>query len=285
MSTGVVAAIVVAVLVVIAVVAAVSMSRGAPSTGRLKHRFGPEYDRALAQHDGDAKATRKELSDRVKRYGEIQRRPLSESERERYAERWRNVQAQFVEEPAQALDSADRLVAEVAANRGYPPAGSPEHFDALSVHYGNQLQGYRRTHALAEHASAGGEGATEDLRQSLVSARGLFDELLDTDGKPAVPRTERTEPEGVEPEGADSAEGTEPDQVEPATAERTGEYTDDRTDDGTEPAGSAESTDPDAAAADGPDAGSGRAHQSLGHRFASLTGTVRKDEDRGSDRA
>jgi hypothetical protein len=264
MSTGAVIAIVVVVLVVIAVVAALTMSRGAPSTSRLKHRFGPEYDRALARHDGDEKATRQELTDRVKRYGDLDRTPLSEADRERYVERWQTVQAHFVEEPGRAVGEADRLVGELAAARGFPGADSPEHFDALSVHHAQGIQGYRQAHALAEHAGAGGHGGTEDLRQSLVAARGFFNELLDTDGRSGAPRKDRTPAEVPAGRTAEAAD------------DRTAEPVDDRT--GTDPA--APAADSDAAYDDdGPD----REHHSLGHRFAALTGTGRKAEDRGSE--
>lgn len=259
MSTGAVAAIVVAVLVVIAAVAW-SMSRGTPGTGRLKHRFGPEYDRALARHEGDTKATNKELADRVKRYGSLDRQPLSEADRAQYAQRWQAVQAQFVEDPAAAVDSADRLVGQLAANRGYPAADSPEHFDALSVHHGNQLQGYRRAHALAEHASAGGEGATEDLRQSLIGARGLFEELTGADGGTSASARPAPAPD-VPHAPAESATSVEP--AKPV-----------------EPAGSAGAAEPVAAGAD--TSGTGHGHHTLGHRFAALTGSTRKSDDPGS---
>ncbi|SEF50291.1 hypothetical protein SAMN05216223_101141 [Actinacidiphila yanglinensis] len=262
MSTGAVAAIVVAVLVVIAVVAVWTMSGGAPRSGRLKHRFGPEYERTLAQHDGDAKAAGKELSDRVKRYGGLERRPLSAAEREQYTARWRAVQAQFVEDPAKALHQADQLVAQVAKERGFPAAGSPEHFDALSVHHATPLQGYRRAHALAEHASAGGEGATEDLRQSLIGARGLFDELLGDSGSAST----RTRPAQA-PDTPDAEPAPERPRAEAESAP--------------EPVGvgAGKQSDEDAESTED---GAGRS--TLGHRFAALTGSVRKSDD-GSGRA
>ena len=241
MSTGVVTAIVVAVLIVIAIAATMATTRTTPA-GTLKHRFGPEYDRTLAQHSGDAKATRKELSERVKRYGRLERGALSEQARTQYADRWTAVQAQFVEDPARSVHEADRLIADLAQDRGFPAAGSPEHFDALSVHHAHQVQGYRQAHALAEHAGAGGRRATEDLRQALVSARELFNDLLTTEPKSASSRTRAAEPEPApEPEA------------------------------GSEPA-AAEQQDP-VAAADEPE------HPTLGHRFAALTGSVRKSRD------
>jgi hypothetical protein len=185
MSTGAVIAVVV-VLVAIAIVAAPAMTRrgGAGSPG-LKRRFGPEYERTLARHDGDAKVTRRELAERVKRYGGIEPRPLSAESRRRHTESWAAVQSRFVDEPGSAVSEADRLVAGLAAERGYPGADSPEHFDALSVHHPHQVQGYRHAHALAGHGPAG-HRATEDLRQGLLEFRELFDELLRDAGRARV---------------------------------------------------------------------------------------------------
>jgi hypothetical protein len=193
MSTGAVIAVVVAVVVILALVAAWTMLRGGGGAGGtgLKRRFGPEYERTLDRHDGDTKATRQELSERVKRYGGIEPRRVDPQERERYVVRWAEVQARFVDEPGRAVTEADRLIAGVAADRGFPDANSPEHFDALSVHYPHEVQGYRQAHALAEHAGAGGRRATEDLRQALVAARELFDELAQSAGE-AARKSERT---------------------------------------------------------------------------------------------
>jgi len=188
MSTGAVIAVVVAIVVVLAIVAAWTVLRGDSANGiGLKRKFGPEYERTLARHDGDNKATRQELADRVKRYGGIAPRPVGTQERERYAARWAEVQARFVDEPGRAVGAADQLISQVAADRGFPGADSPEHFDALSVHYPYQVQGYRQAHALAEHARTDGRRATEDLRQALVAARELFDGMLSDAGPSEAP--------------------------------------------------------------------------------------------------
>jgi hypothetical protein len=187
MSTGAVIAVVVAVVVVLAIVAALVLLRGGGPAGSpvgLKRRFGPEYERTLARHDGDAKATRRELTERVKRYGGLTRQPLSAQARERYEAGWAAAQARFVDDPGQALNEAERLLAGLAAERGFPGPESPEHFDALSVHHPHEVQGYRYAHTLAEHGPAGPRG-TEELRQALLGARGLFEALI-ADADPAA---------------------------------------------------------------------------------------------------
>ncbi|MYS23270.1 hypothetical protein GA0115240_150510 [Streptomyces sp. DvalAA-14] len=233
--SGAVIAVIVAVVVVIAIVAAVAMMRGNGTSGAgLKRRFGPEYERTLAQHDGDEKATREELAERVKRYGDIERQPVSAQQREQYGARWAEIQAHFVDDPGRALNEADRLIAEVAAERGYPAANSPEHFDALSVHHPHEVQGYRQAHALADHAGAGGRKVTEDMRQAMVSARALFDDMLRDADKPSrttapadttVPATDRdTDTDQAAPAGTAPAATTGP--VAPTTEPVTGSSTD-----------------------------------------------------------
>lgn len=228
MSAGAVIAVVVAVLVILVIVAAgvlLTRAGGAASPG-LKRRFGPEYERTLARHDGDGRTTRRELSERVKRYGGIELRPLSAAARERHAASWTAVQARFVDAPGAAVAEADRLVAGLAAERGFPGAESPEHFDALSVHHPHEVQGYRHAHALAERGPAGGgPGATEDLRQALLGARGLFDKLLH-EAVPALrkgaaqpepsPTPSGAPPEPAAPESPDGdADVSEPDRRRP----------------------------------------------------------------------
>jgi hypothetical protein len=201
MSTGAVLAIVAAVLVLAAVAAASATAREGGGA-RLKRRFGPEYDRTLARYDGDDRATRQELTERVRKYRALDRRPLDRESRERYGARWQAAQARFVDEPAAAVAEADRLIGGLAAGCGFPAAGSDEHFDALSVHHPHAVQGYRQAHALADHAGAGGRRATEDLRRALVAARGLFDELLDAapEAPAAVDGTPEPEREPEVPE-------------------------------------------------------------------------------------
>jgi hypothetical protein len=213
MSTGAIIAIVAAVIIVAAIIAAVTMQRGAGGPG-LKRRFGPEYERTLARHDGDSRATRRELTERVKRYGGIEQRALPEQVQERYAARWSAIQAQFVEDPAAAVQSADRLIAELAAERGYPAADSPEHLDALSVHHPHYVHGYRDVHA----ATAGdARHGTEDLRKALVAARAMFDDMLHVSGS----TRDTADPEGErEPVAEETEEAAAQDESKPVHGKR-----------------------------------------------------------------
>ncbi|MUT91546.1 hypothetical protein [Streptomyces sp. Z38] len=183
MSTGLIIALIVIVAVVVAVAAVLTLRARGPRHGAsLKRRFGPEYERAVARHDGDAKAAERELSERVERHGSLQVRPLEPAERERYEARWTAAQERFVDAPREAVAEADRLIAELAGTRGFPADGQyEEQVAALSVHHAHHVEGYRRVHRVAQaHPDGAHEGAvgTEDMREAMVEARALFEELV-----------------------------------------------------------------------------------------------------------
>ncbi|MGW3266957.1 hypothetical protein [Streptomyces sp. NPDC001056] len=185
MSTGLIILLVVIVALVV-VAALVTLLIGHRSGGGpgLKRRFGPEYERTVAAHDGDKRAAERELNERVERHGDLRERPLSREERDRYTARWASVQEHFVESPRQAVAEADQLLGEVAQVRGYPGGGRyDEQLAALSVHHADHVDGYRRVHRMARAAGAGGTGTgTEEMRSALVGAHELFDELTGVGG-------------------------------------------------------------------------------------------------------
>ncbi|MGW0859032.1 hypothetical protein [Streptomyces sp. NPDC002690] len=166
--------IIIGVVVVVAI-AGYFLQRGrATGAGGLKRRFGPEYDRVLARHQGDTKLAEQELAERVKRHGSISAQPLSAEARERYTARWTRVQERFVDAPEDAVAEAGDLLDELSRERGFPEAGGAEdRAEALSVHHGTHVDAYRRVHAARD-----GSGGTEELRTDLVEARALFDSLL-----------------------------------------------------------------------------------------------------------
>ncbi|MFE7760980.1 hypothetical protein [Streptomyces sp. NPDC057438] len=196
MSTGLIIAliVIVAVVVVAAAVLALRARAGAGGGGSLKRRFGPEYERAVTRHDGDERAAARELAERVKRHGSMEKRSLSGAERERYESRWAAAQERFVDSPREAVAEADRLLSEVAAARGFPDGGHYEtQVEALSVHHAHHVHGYRRVH-LAAHTAPGRDGTadgagpgtgTEEMREAMIEARALFEELVTPDRRDA----------------------------------------------------------------------------------------------------
>ncbi|MBY8342523.1 hypothetical protein LXH13_12670 [Streptomyces spinosirectus] len=201
MSTGLIIALIVIVAAVVVVAAVLALrNRGPRGGGRdLKRRFGPEYDRTVARHDGDTKAAERELTGRVERHGALRVRPLEADRREQYTARWTAAQERFVDAPHEAVAEADRLLAELAAERGFPDGGQyEEQLAALSVHHAHHVHGYRHIHRVARASAGGQDGAgtdTEEMREAMVEARALFEDLTAHDGHDGTAhRTDGTDP-------------------------------------------------------------------------------------------
>lgn len=145
-------------------------------TAQLRAGFGPEYDRVVEQR-GDQRAGEAELQERRERRQEYEIRPLGDSARERYAERWRDTQRHFVDQPASALADADGLVSEVMRERGYPVEDFDQQAADVSVDHPGVVEHYRTAHAVSVD-SAEQRASTEDLRRGMVHYRALFSELL-----------------------------------------------------------------------------------------------------------
>ncbi|WP_329112722.1 hypothetical protein [Streptomyces sp. NBC_01353] len=157
-------------------------------TRSLKRRFGPEYDRTLERHGGDSGAAHHDLRERVERHGGIRPLPLEPAIREHYAAQWTMLQERFVDAPRQAVADADELLARIAATRGFPdPDRREEQLAALSVHHPHHVEGLRAVRR-AVHSEA---ASTEALREALVHARALFEDLTAA-GSPTGTEAART---------------------------------------------------------------------------------------------
>lgn len=170
--------IVVAVLAIAAVVLAVRAAsrRRQARTAELKERFGPEYDRLLA--DGSQKKAERELADRERRHAALDIKPLSDADRARFAQSWQDAQLSFLDSPTTAVRDAEALVLRVMTARGYPSHDDlAAQADQLSVEHARQLDNLREANAISE-AAGDGKATTEDLRQAMVRYRALFADLL-----------------------------------------------------------------------------------------------------------
>jgi hypothetical protein len=175
MSTGIVVVIVIVVLVVIGAVAYAAQAQ-ARRRG-LRKRFGPEYDRAVNEHE-NTKEAEQELLAREKRHDGLDIRPLDPASRERHLAEWRQVQERFVDSPETAVTEAGRLLTAVMGERGYPTGGYEQQVADLSVEHAGTIDRYRAAHGISARAEKR-RASTEDLRQAMVHYRTLFDELLD----------------------------------------------------------------------------------------------------------
>lgn len=184
----VVIVIVVLVLAALAAVAVVASRRRA-----LKQRFGPEYDRAVAEQDSRSAAER-ELRERERRHAQLELTPLSPESRARYAAAWEELQVRFVDSPADTVGDADELVGRLIAERGYPTGDFSEQIAHLSVEHARTLTHYRDAHEIRLRNERG-EATTEELRQALVHYRALFADLLGEDPVGHQPPPEQRHPD------------------------------------------------------------------------------------------
>lgn len=164
---------VVAVVVVAAVVWWASRER---RRRHLRHRFGAEYDHTVEER-GSRTEAEAELAERERRVEEYQLHDLSAPERDRFAQRWRSAQGEFVDNPEAAVTQADALVKEVMKARGFPMADFDQRQADVSVEHPDVVHHYREAREIARRNRAG-EATTEDLRQAMKHYRSLFDALL-----------------------------------------------------------------------------------------------------------
>jgi hypothetical protein len=183
-TTGIIVTIVVVVVVAVIALAAFAMLR----RQRLQRRFGPEYDRAVAEQP-DRSSAERELRAREQRHSQLELKSLSPDEQQRYRQEWAGVQAAFVEDPGRAVNAADALVTRVMSDRGYPTGDFDDRVQTLSVDHARTLDHYRQAHAISV-ANLRGEASTEQLRQAVVHYRTLAGDLLGVDDvSPRQPAT------------------------------------------------------------------------------------------------
>lgn len=172
--------IVVAVIAVVAAALIWYLVRSA-RTRALQQRFGPEYDRTLAGTTGRGEAEA-ELRDRQDRVDELELRALSQPDRDRFGAEWTKVQAEFVDDPVEAVSDADHLIQTVMQRRGYPMEDFDRRAADLSVSHPQVVENYRSAHSIAVKETRGdGDSDTDALRKAMVYYRSLFDELLVVD--------------------------------------------------------------------------------------------------------
>ncbi len=175
MSTWLWIALVLAVLIVAVLAASAAVRRRRSHI--LQEGFGPEYDLTVDRAGNQARAEA-ELRERQRRHDQLELRPLAPIARRGYLEAWQGTQADFVDDPANAIDAADRLIQSVMRDRGYPVEDFDDRASIISVDHPVVVERYRRAHAVAV-ANAGGDATTESLRRAMQDYRALFVELVE----------------------------------------------------------------------------------------------------------
>jgi hypothetical protein len=165
--------------IVIVALAAWAMVRRRRSE-RLREGFGAEYDRTV-DRTGDRRAAEEQLRERQERHDDLDLRPLAPRARAGFMDAWQGTQASFVDDPANAIRDADRLIQGVMRERGYPVEDFDDRASIVSVDHPEVVERYRRAHAIAE-TNEDGDADTEHLRQAMQDYRALFVELVEVDG-------------------------------------------------------------------------------------------------------
>lgn len=170
----------IAIGLIVAIVVGIWLARRNRQTKELRSKFGPEYKR-VARAEGDAARGEKVLQEREARVKKFDIKPLSEQQRNEFADAWEHAQAEFVDDPARAVASADALVQKVMEVRGYPVADFAQRVADVSVDHPAVAQNYRLAHDIAvqhKHADVG----MEQLRVAMLHYRALFADLLHDGG-------------------------------------------------------------------------------------------------------
>jgi hypothetical protein len=144
----------------------------------LRSRFGAEYHREV-ERQGNLSRAEAALAAREKRVARLHIKPLMADDAARFAQAWRRIQANFVDNPRGAITEADKVVGEVMLARGYPVGDFEQQVADISVDHPDVVMNYRAAREIAaQHAR--GQASTEDLRQGMVHYRALFRDLLDS---------------------------------------------------------------------------------------------------------
>lgn len=112
-------AIVAVVVVIILVVLIVLGVRRRRERESLRARFGPEYDRTVAER-GSKRAAVRDLKEREALHEQLRLRDLNDADRDLLRRHMATLQYRFVEDPGDVLLQTGRIATEVLRARGYP---------------------------------------------------------------------------------------------------------------------------------------------------------------------
>jgi hypothetical protein len=167
--------IVLVVGIAVALVLLAALVRIRQRRAHLQERFGPEYQRAVA--DQGTSSGEKRLSEIASERNELDIRPLAPAARDRYLDEWRQAEARFVSDPRDATRAAEALVIRVLEERGYPMEDDSERLVALvSVDHPDAADRYRHGHAMLDNVD--GSESTENLRKAMLDFRSVLEHVV-----------------------------------------------------------------------------------------------------------
>lgn len=143
---------VVLVVVVAAIILALRKRREQQARQEeARQEYGSEYERTV-EEKGSEKAAEKDLRERQEKVeSEIQ--PLSDESSRKYAEQWEEIERTFVDEPAAALDGADRVVADILSERNFPTDSREEASKSLGVVHSDIVGEFREAQRVHQEAT------------------------------------------------------------------------------------------------------------------------------------
>jgi GNAT superfamily N-acetyltransferase len=170
-------------LVAVALIAIGAYVMEKQRSAALRRRFGPEYERALGDADGNRRAAETQLRERLRRRAAVDVRDLEPAVRARYSSRWRALQMGFVDDPAAAVAEAEALVDQLVDDRGYAAAASADdgsdedrsdedRYELVAVDHAVAVEQHRQARGIPD------DGPVDDLRQAFLHHRALFEALL-----------------------------------------------------------------------------------------------------------
>ena len=169
-----------AIAIIVAIASSIWLYTSSRRTKELRSKFGPEY-RRTAVAEGDAAKAEQLLTEREKRVKKLDIQPLTDRQRNGFADEWEHTQAQFVDDPTAAVTRADLLVQEVMNVRGYPVADFDQRVADVSVDHPAVAQNYRLAHEIAARHQQQ-DVSMEKLREAMLHYRALFADLLHDGG-------------------------------------------------------------------------------------------------------
>lgn len=105
-------------------------------------------------------------------------RALRAIERDRFLVAWHSTSTRFVQDPAQAISEADRLLADIMEARGLPMLDFDAGSEEITVSHPHLAEHYRAARRIARQSEAGVAG-TEALHRGLSHYKSMIDELLE----------------------------------------------------------------------------------------------------------